>query len=65
MVAADGCSPLSIDSVARMGTAQKTMPWCFRPQYGLRIVSIIDCFELFIEKPGDLMSKAMVYLQTS
>ena len=25
---------------------QKTMPFCFRPNYGLRVTSIIDCFEL-------------------
>ena len=36
----------------------KTMPWCFRPHYGLNVTSIIDCFELFIEKPSDLMSRA-------
>lgn len=40
---------------------KKTMPWCFRSQYGLKVTSIIDCFELFIEKPGDLMSKAATW----
>ena len=30
---------------------QRTMPFCFRAHYGLRVVAIIDCFELFIEKP--------------
>ena len=33
---------------------QKTMPWCFRSHYDLRITSIIDCFEVFIEKPTSL-----------
>ena len=28
---------------------QKTMPWCFRTHYDLKVTSIIDCFELFIE----------------
>lgn len=40
---------------------QKTMPWCFRTQYGLNVTAIIDCFEIFIEKPGDLMSKAATW----
>lgn len=40
---------------------KKTMPWCFRLQYGLKVTSIIDCFEIFIEKPGDLMSKAATW----
>lgn len=40
---------------------QKTMPWCFRSHYGLKVTSIIDCFELFIEKPSDLMSKAATW----
>ena len=32
----------------------RTMPFCFRPKYKLRLVSIIDCFEIlnFIEKPS-------------
>ncbi len=37
---------------------QKTMPFCFRPNYGLRVTSIIDCFELFIEKPSALLAKS-------
>ena len=40
---------------------QKTMPWCFRPNYGLSVTSIIDCFELFIEKPGDLLCCAATW----
>ena len=37
---------------------QKTMPFCFQPNYGLRVISIIDCFELFIEKPSYLLAKS-------
>ena len=36
----------------------KTMPFCYRINYGLKITSIIDCFELFIEKPSNLLAKA-------
>ena len=40
---------------------QKTMPWCFRSHYDLKVTSIIDCFELFIEKPTALMAKAATW----
>lgn len=40
---------------------QATMPWCFRSHYGLSVTSIIDYFEIFMEKPMDLMSKTAVW----
>ena len=40
---------------------QKTMPWCFRSHYDLRVTSIIDCFEVFIEKPTSLMAKSATW----
>ncbi len=44
---------------------QKTMPWCFQLcfqlHYDLQVTSIIDCFELFIEKATDLMSRAATW----
>ena len=39
------------------------MPFCFRPNYGLNVTSIIDCFELFIEKPSDLFAKLCTWSQ--
>ena len=42
---------------------QKTMPFCFRPHYSLRVTSIIDCFEIFIEKPSDLLGKSCTWSQ--
>ena len=42
---------------------QKTMPFCFRPTYGLNVTSIIDCFELFIEKPSNLLAKSCTWSQ--
>ena len=39
----------------------KTMPWCFRSKYDLRVTSIIDCFELFIEKPTALMARCATW----
>ena len=41
----------------------KTMPFCYRMNYGLKITSIIDCFELFIEKPSNLLAKACTWSQ--
>ena len=40
-----------------------TMPFCFRPHYGLKVTSIIDCFELFIDKPSDLLAKSCTWSQ--
>ena len=42
---------------------QKTMPFCFRLNYGLNVTLIIDCFELFIEKPSDLFAKSCTWSQ--
>lgn len=42
---------------------QKTMPFCFRLNYGLKVASIIDCFELFIEKPSNLLAKSCTWSQ--
>ena len=42
---------------------QKAMPFCFQRNYGLRVTSIIDCFELFIEKPSDLLAKSCTWSQ--
>ena len=42
---------------------QRTMPFCFRVHYGLKVTAIIDCFELFIEKPSNLMARACTWSQ--
>jgi len=31
---------------------QKSMPSCFQESFGTKVVVIIDCFELFIERPS-------------
>lgn len=41
----------------------RTMPFCFRVHYGLRVTAIIDCFEIFIEKPSNLLAKACTWSQ--
>ena len=42
---------------------QKAMPFCFQRNYGLRDTSIINCLELFIEKPSDLLAKYCTWSQ--
>lgn len=42
---------------------KRTMPFCFRVHYGLRVTAIIDCFELFIEKPSNLLAKTCTWSQ--
>ncbi len=39
-------------------TLRKTMPMEFRKYFGHRCAVIIDCFELFIEKPSGLKARA-------
>ena len=40
---------------------QKTMPVCFRESFGTRVVVIIDCFEVFIDRPSNLMARAQTW----
>ena len=42
---------------------QRTMPFCFRVHYDLKVTAITDCFELFIEKPSSLLTKSCTWLQ--
>ena len=37
---------------------QKTMPMQFRKYFGKKVAVIIDCFEIFIERPSNLMARA-------
>lgn len=38
-----------------------TMPECFQYSFGKRITVIIDCFEIFIEKPSNLLAQAQTF----
>ena len=42
---------------------RKTMPLCFRPVYGVKVVAIIDCYEIKIEKPSNLVAKGATWSQ--
>ena len=38
-----------------------TMPQCFRFSFGTKTTVIIDCFEIFIEKPSNLLARAQTF----
>ena len=40
---------------------QKTMPHDFVQAYGRKVVVVIDCFEVFVERPGDLLARACTW----
>ena len=37
------------------------MPECFRSSFGTKVAVIIDCFEIFIERPFNLKARAMTW----
>ena len=39
----------------------KTMPMCFQYTFGRKVTVIIDCFEVFIEKPTNLIARAQTF----
>ena len=40
---------------------RKTMPRCFQESFGTRVTLIIDCFEVFVEKPSNVLANAQVW----
>jgi len=40
---------------------QKTMHECFRASFGTKVAIIIDCFEIFIERPSNLLARASTW----
>ena len=39
----------------------KTMPQCFIDSFGYKTTVIIDCFEIFIDRPTNLMARAQTF----
>lgn len=39
----------------------RTMPQCFQVAFGNKTTVIIDCFEVFINRPSNLMARAQTY----
>ena len=40
---------------------QKTMPACFQESFGKKVVVIINCFEIFIDRPSNLSTRASTW----
>ena len=40
---------------------QKTMPICFQESFGKKVAVIIDCFEVFMERPSNLKARATTW----
>lgn len=41
----------------------KTMALCFHPHYRLKVAAIIECYEIKIKKPSNLLERAATWLQ--
>ena len=39
----------------------KTMPMCFQYAFGRKVTLVIDCFEVFIERPTNLLARAQTF----
>ena len=39
----------------------KTMPMCFQYAFGRKVTVVIDCFEVFIERPTNLLARAETF----
>ena len=39
----------------------KTMPMCFQYAFGKKVTVVIDCFEVFIEHPSNLLTRAQTF----
>jgi len=42
-------------------TLWKTMPECFQHSFGKKVAIIIDCFEIFIERPSNLRARVSTW----
>ena len=40
---------------------RETMPECFRAAFGEKVAVVIDCFEVFIERPSSLLARACTW----
>ena len=40
---------------------QKTMPMCYQASFGKKVAVIIDCFEIFIDRPSNLSARASTW----
>ena len=43
------------------GQLWRIMPQCFMYSFGKKVTVVIDCFEVFIEKPTNLLARAQTF----
>lgn len=44
-----------------MENLRKTTPECFRAEFGDKVAVIVDCFEVFIERPSNLLARSCTW----
>ena len=44
-------------------TLRRTTPLCFRQSFGTKVAVIIDCFEVFVDRPTNLLARAETWSQ--
>jgi len=42
---------------------RKTMPLCFKQSFGSKVAVIVDCFEIFIDRPSNVLARAETWSQ--
>lgn len=48
--------------MARVGALEKkNMPKTFEKEFDSRVAVILDCFEIFIERPSSLVARALTW----
>ena len=40
---------------------RQTMPMCFQYAFGNKVTVVIDCFEVFVERPSNLLARAQTF----
>ncbi|XP_022808193.1 uncharacterized protein LOC111345186 [Stylophora pistillata] len=40
---------------------RETMPMCFQQAFGKKVTVVIDCFEVFIDRPSNLLARAQTF----
>ena len=66
VVNTNGHQATGLNNLARIiwperGSLQKTMPDCFQQSFGKKVAIIIDCFEIFIERPSNLQARTSTW----
>ena len=58
MAGVDGCTFEATAMWPDKENVKKTLTKCFQAEYGARVVVIMDCFEVFIEWPSNILARS-------